>query len=86
MHDRAQGSIGIARFFLALITGAILVWLTRYIAPLILGGAKETTDAPKANQATGWLQDFVDYMPILMLLLVFLGLIVFSIYSREVLS
>jgi hypothetical protein len=86
MNDRAQGSIAISRFFLVLIVGAILFWLLSLISEPLLGGAKDTTTAPQANQATGWLQDFVGYFPFLVLFLAFMGLIVFSVYSREVLG
>jgi len=86
MDSKAQGSISIARFFLGLIVGAILFWILSKIATPILSGAKETTNAPQANQATTWMQDFVGYFPFMVLFLLFLGLIVFSVYSREVLG
>jgi len=84
MNDRAQGAIGITRFGLTLIVGAILAWIFAEVALPILSGAKETTNDAQANQATTWLQDFVGYYPFLVLMLAFLGLIVYAVYTREV--
>jgi len=84
MNDRAQGAIGITRFFLTLIVGGILFWILSDVATPTLAGAKDTTSDAQANQATTWLQDFVGYFPMLVLGLAFLSIIVYAVYTREV--
>jgi hypothetical protein len=84
MGDRAQ-SIGLARFVLCLIVGAFVVWIVRSLSTRILPGAKTATNSTKANQATTWLQQGVDWLPIALLLIAFFGIVVLAIYQREVL-
>jgi len=84
MDTRAQ-SIGFSRYLLALVVGAFVVWIVQDISEPILDGAYNTTNSPKANQATGWLVDGVDYLPLWFLLVSFFGLLVGTIYAREVL-
>jgi len=85
MDSRAQGSISVARFFLGLIVGAILFWILSKIATPILSGAKETTNAPQANQATTWFQQGVDFLPVWYLIIGLFGLLVLAVFQREVL-
>lgn len=85
MDNRAQ-SIGLARFILSLIVGAPVVWIVWKITDPILTGARTATNNTKANQATTWLEQGVNYMPIWFLLVAFFGIIVLAIYQRELLG
>jgi hypothetical protein len=83
MDSRAQ-SIGISRFFLALVVGAIMYWIVSLIADPVLSGATNTTTNATANQGTSWLQSGVDFLPVAFLGIGFFGLIAFAVYRREV--
>jgi hypothetical protein len=84
MHDRAQ-SVGLARYVLAFIAGAPVIWIVWTITGKILPGAKTATNSSQANQATTWIQQGIDFMPVFMLLVGFFGLIVLSVFQRELL-
>lgn len=87
MDTRGQGgSIGIWRFFIALIVGGILIMMAlQPVAQPLLDGSMNATTNQTANQATSWLQAGVDNMPIIFLLISFFGLIAGAVYHREVL-
>jgi len=82
MDDRAQ-SIGIARFFLGLIVGAVCLWIINKITSPLLNRAANQTSNATANTATTWLSDWIGWLPIAILLTSFLGLIVYSVFVRE---
>lgn len=82
MDNRAQ-SIGIARYILGLIVGAVMVWIVTLITDPILSGSENATSNAAANQATTWLSQWVDWFPMLFLLISFVGIIVYSIFVRE---
>ena len=82
MDDRAQ-SIGIARFFLGLIVGAVCIWLMNLITTPLLNRAANQTNNATANTATTWLSDWIGWLPIGILLISFMGLIVYAIFVRE---
>lgn len=86
MDTRAQGAIGIARLFLALIVGAIVFWIVSLVSDPLLNGSRNATTNQTANTATDWLGMGVDYIPVIMLLISFFGVIVGAIYVREVLG
>lgn len=85
-RDTRAQSIGIARYFLTLLVGAPVVWIVWEVTGRILPGAKTATSDAQANQATTWIQQGIDYLPIWILLLSFFGLLVLAIYQREVLG
>jgi hypothetical protein len=85
MDNRAQ-SVGLSRFILSLIGGAPVVWIVWEVTSRILPGAKDATSNAKANQATTWIQQAIDYMPIWFLLVAFFGIIVLAIFQRELLG
>lgn len=82
MDTRGQ-SIGIARYFLALIVGAIMIWIVNEVTSPILSGAENSTTNATANQATMWMQDIIGYLPIAFLILGFFSLVVYSVFVRE---
>jgi len=85
MDTRAQ-SIGISRFFLALIVGAIVTWLVWLVTDPILSRASSTTNNSTANQATQWITSGTEWLPVAFLLISVFGLLVYAIFSREVLG
>jgi len=85
MDDRGQ-SVGLARFILSLIGAAPVVWIVWETTGRILPGAKNATSHSQANQATTWIQDAIDYMPIWFLLVAFFGVVILAIFQRELLG
>jgi len=84
MDNRAQ-SVGLAKFILSLIMAAPIVWIVWEVNGRILPGAKNATSNSTANQATSWLQQGTDWLPLAFLIISFLGLLLLSIYQRELL-
>lgn len=84
MDNRAQ-SVGLARFILSIIVGAPVVWIVWKVTDPILTGARGATNSSQANEATTWIGQGIDWLPILFLLIAFFGVIVLSIYQRELL-
>jgi len=84
MDNRAQ-SVGLARFILSLIAAAPIVWIVWESTSRILPGAKNAKNSTKANQATVWIQQGIDWLPLAFLLIAFFGIIVLAIFQREVL-
>jgi len=83
IDDRAQ-SIGILRMFLSLAVGAFVVIIVREVgSPLLTKASEHGTDSTSA-QGTAWLQEAVNYLPILFLGIAFFGLIAYSVFRREV--
>lgn len=82
MDTRAQ-SIGIARYFLALGVGAIMFWILELVTTPLLNRASTTTNNQTANQATSWLSEAISWWPMMLLILSFIGLIVYSVFVRE---
>lgn len=83
MDERAQ-SIGISRYFLGIVVGAVLFWILSFVALRLLDRSATSTNAEYANQGTEWIRQAVLYWPYFVLLVSFFGLIVFAIYVREV--
>jgi hypothetical protein len=81
---RAQ-PIGLARFLLGLIVGVPVIWIVYEITTPILSGARTATNSTQANQATTWLEQGINWLPIYVLLLSFFGLLVLAIFQRELL-
>lgn len=84
MRDRAQ-SVGLARYILAFIAGVPVLWIVFKITTPILDGASTATNSSKANQATTWLEQGVNFMPVWFLLVGFIGLLTLAIFQRELL-
>jgi len=81
---RAQ-SMGLARFILSLIAGVPVLWIVFEISTPILSGARETTNSTQANQATTWMEQGVNFMPVWFLLVAFFGILTLAIFQRELL-
>lgn len=86
MDNRAGISIGISRLFLSLIAGAFGTWIVILTTDPILSRASSTTNNSTANQATTWISDGIDWLPVAFLLIAAMGMVVLAIYRREVLS
>lgn len=84
MDNRAQISLGISRVFLALIVGAVMVWIVQLSTEKILSGATTATSHTGANQATTWFQQGIEYLPLAFLLISFFGIIVLAVFRRGV--
>jgi hypothetical protein len=84
LTHRAQ-SIGISQLILALVTGAVMIFLMQLMADEMLPGAQNATTNATANQATTWLQTFsTDIVPVVILLLAFMSIIVLAVYRSEI--
>lgn len=83
-ETRAQGSIGLARFFLALGVGAIMLWMINMVADELLPGAKRATSTEARTQGTEWLMQTPELIAAFILLIALFGTIVSAIYHREV--
>jgi len=83
VNKRAQ-SIGIARFFLGLLVAAVLWWIMQDITEPITDYAANTTSNATANQGTTWIVQGIQWWPVFAMLVSVMGLIVYSIYVREV--
>jgi uncharacterized membrane protein len=79
---RAQ-SIAIMRFFLSLIVGGILCWILWEVTDPILDGASSATTNAKANQATTWFEQAIDWFPLYFLLIAVFGLVAVAVYQRR---
>jgi len=83
MDTRAQ-SIGIARFILSLIVGAVMYWIVDLVTSPLTTRASNTTSNATANQATNWFTTGISYLPLFFAVVSMMGLIVYSIFVREV--
>jgi hypothetical protein len=61
------------------------VWIVWEVTSKILPGAKDATNNAQANEATTWIQQAIDYMPLWFLIVSFMGVIILAIYQRELL-
>lgn len=80
--DRAQ-AIGILRLFLSLGVGAIVIWIVTLVADPVLDHADAASTDTTSTQGTQWLQEGIDFIPIIFLFVAFFGLIAYSVYSRR---
>jgi len=85
LRDTRAQSVGLARFILSLIAGAPVVWIVWEVTSKILPGAKDATSNAKANEATTWIQQYIEYLPMVFILVAFMGVLVLAIYQRELL-
>jgi len=85
LRDTRAQSVGLARFILSLTAGAPVIWIVWEVTSKILPGAKDATNNSKANEATTWIQQAIDYMPLWFLIVSFMGVIILAIYQREIL-
>lgn len=84
IEDTRGQPIGIGRFFLALLVGGILfmVVLTPVATPL-LQESMNATDHEKTNEATGWFQEWIEYTPIIMLMISVFGVLLVAVFQRN---
>lgn len=81
MDDRAQ-AIGIARLFLALLVGAIVIFIVNTVGGKILDHAGQSGSGQVATTGTNYMTQAMQYLPIAFLFISFFGLIAYSVYSR----
>lgn len=81
---RAQ-AMGIARFFLALGSGAIVVYIVTKVTTPLLDTAAERGSGQVATTGTDYLRQAVDFMPVAVLLVSFFGVVAAAVFAREVL-
>ena len=84
MDDRASAT-GIARYFLALMVGAIITWIVWEIGRPILDYSANASSNATANQGNAWLRTGIEHFPIYFLLLSLFGIVALAIYQRETL-
>jgi Na+-driven multidrug efflux pump len=82
--DDRGSATSIARLFLGLIVGAIVIWIVGLVADPVLSQASEQSSATVATTGTDYLQAGVDFFPIFILFVSFFGLIAYAVYRREV--
>jgi hypothetical protein len=83
LQDTRAQSVGIMRFFLSLIVGGILTWILWEVTDPILSGASSATTNAKANQATTWFTDAIDWFPVFFLLIAVFGLVAVAVFQRR---
>lgn len=83
--DTRGQPIGLGRFFLSLIVGAILIFIVATVTSPILDRARNTGQTQTAADATSWFQSAVDLLPIVFLLIAFFGILAVAVFQREVL-
>lgn len=84
MKGRAQ-STGIANFFLALLVGAIMMWIITAITTPLLARADKEGGNTAAAQATEWFDIAIGVFPVLALFAGVFSLLALSVYLREIL-
>jgi len=81
--DKRGQPLGILRFFLSLIVGAILITVVLWqVAPPILNSSANATSATAANDATSWFRTAVENAPLLFLFSAVMGIVIYSVYDR----
>jgi hypothetical protein len=61
-----------------------MYWIVDLVASPLTDRAMATTGNQTANTATGWFQTGISNLPLIFALISMMGLIVYSIYVREV--
>lgn len=84
MMDNRGQTIGIVRFFAALILGAPLAYFALRISTPLLDRASEESAGTAAAPASGWLMTFGENIVLIFLLVSFFGLIALAIFQRRV--
>lgn len=82
IDDTRGQPMGIARFFLVLVVGAILYWIMSLVSEPILTRAANATSNPDANQATQWFQMGFDLTILFIIMLSFAGMIAVAVLAR----
>lgn len=84
MIDDERGlALGLLALALALLAGAILIWIIQLASAPLLNHAGNATTNATANTATGWFKSYVSFIPGIFLLLGLFGTIVYAVYTRE---
>lgn len=86
MDTRAQGAINITRMLLALVGGAIVIWIVNEVASPLLDHASDAGNDQVANTGTQYLTTGVEQLALIFLMITFFGTIAYAVYSREVLT
>jgi len=86
IRDTRAQAIGLSRFFLALVVGAVMLLVIGVTTEPLFARAKTSTNNAQANAATNWLQAGVDHLAVVILLLAFFSVTVYAVYAREILG
>jgi len=82
--DTRGDSVGIFRLFLGLIVGAIMVGIVWEVGNKILDVARTRGSGQVATESTTYIQQAVDYLPVIFLLISFFGVVAYALYQRQV--
>lgn len=82
VHDR--GSIGLLAFFLALIGGAIVIWIVRLAGNPVLNKAANATASPAANATTDNFELVLTYLPAVFMFIGIFGIVIHAVYLRGI--
>lgn len=80
---RAQ-AVGYGNFFLALLVGAVMVWIVTAITDPIMSTARDHGSDPVATQSTTWISDFLAMWPVMIVIIAFFSLIVLAVFLRQI--
>lgn len=83
--DNRGSATGIARFFLALLVGAIVTWIVYEITNPLFSHVKDSGGDPVQQTATGYLEVFQANLPVIFLLFAFFSLLALAVFQREIL-
>jgi len=83
-RDTRAQAVGILRFFAALLLGAPLAYFAYRVTDPILSRASEGAAGTDAAMTSTWLSQFGTYLVVFFVGISFFGLVVLSLYQREV--
>lgn len=81
--DNRASAIGISRFFLALLVGAVVYWIVESITEPLFKYSADSSSDPVAMEANNYLQTFGGHLPIIFLFFAFFSLLALAIFQRE---
>ncbi len=84
LTDTRGQPVGILRFFATLLLGAPLAYFALQVTDPILSRAGESAAGTDAAMTATWLGEFGTYLVVVFVGISFFGLVVLSLYQREV--
>lgn len=85
LNNRAQ-AIGIARLFLGLGVGFIMVVIVNAVTGPLFDFAGAQSSDPVANNGTAWMQELVSNLPLMYAIISLFGLVAYSVFRRKVIG
>lgn len=85
LDTRAQ-AIGIARLFLGLGVGFVMVVVVNQVTGPLFTYAGREGSGEVANNGTAWMQELVGNLPLVFVLVSLFGLVAYSVFTRAVMS